>query len=766
MATILQISVSGLQAFQSKLATVSQNIANVNTEGYSRQTVDLTARPPEFVGFGYIGSGVKVAGITREYDAFINTQLISNTGLASQLNELYGLNSQLDNLVADPNAGLAPGLQNFFDAFQDVADDPSSLTARQVLLGQTDALINRFGNFQQRFDELAREANATIENSVIEVNSLAKDLAALNSQITAAFGNAANQPVNDLLDQRDLLVQKLAEHVSVSTVEQSDGALNVFIGSGQALVTGVVAQTLSTGVNEFDPTRKDIFVSNGNTTVNISQQLTGGRIGAATQFLDTSLEPARNAIGRIALVLASTVNAQNRLGMDLNGQLGGDFFSPLNTSTFGPVVTDSSRNSITGAGVVSAQITDAGSLTTSDYRLQYNGANQYTLTRLEDNTVFSIDASSGYPFTYNQDGVDFIIASAPGAGDSYLIRPTANGARGISAAISDPRSVAAAVPVRAENALSNTGTGQVGDTRISSATAYVADTYQVILADNAGAAAGGGVGVISEDGDNTVQYELRINGNLVYSQAEGAAPLADLNALAAQINGAVGTTGVRAYVNAAGTNLYLANEPPSATAITVTETLSTDAPADAADTVTGYFGSALTGVANTNTLTFSGAADSYIVLDSSSAAVADGAYTAGNTISFNGIQTSVSGTPNLGDVFTVSPNTSGVSDNRNVLLMAGLQNQLTLSGGTEDFNTAYTNLVAQIGTETRKVELTRDAQEVLLNQSVAAREAKSGVNLDEEAANMLQFQQAYQAVSQMIATADRMFQTIINVVSR
>jgi len=240
-----------------------------------------------------------------------------------------------------------------------------------------------------------------------------------------------------------------------------------------------------------------------------------------------------------------------------------------------------------------------------------------------------------------------------------------------------------------------------------------------------------------------------------------------LNALAGVINGATGSTGVRAYVNAAGTNLTLANDPASSVSINITETLNTTAgTVEAGDTVTGYFGSALTGTANTASLTYSSPADSYIVLDSSNNAVADGNYVSGSTISFNGIDTSLSGTANAGDQFFVRQNLGGVSDNRNMLLLGNFQNSLILNGGTSSFNEAYGNLVADIGTQTRTVELTRDAQEILLNQSIESRESISGVNLDEEAANLLQFQQAYQAMSQLILAADRMFQTILGVVGR
>ena len=771
MADIFDISVSGLRAFQSMLATTSHNIANVNTEGYSRQKVDLTTRTPQYQGFGYIGSGVEISKVSRQVDQFIDRQLVSNSSLLSQLNGYMDLISQLDNLVADPDAGLSPGIQNFFNSVQNVADDPSSLPARELLIGDAQTLIDRFSYFNQRFDDLQSNANSDVKNSVVEINNLAKNIGDLNRQISTALGNANTTPVNDLLDQRQQLVLKLSEHVSVSTVEQDDGSLNVFIGTGQALVVGFDAQTLSTGINQYDATKLDVFASNGTANVNVTNQLTGGAIGAALSFVDEVLTPSRNALGQLALGIADTFNTQHQAGMDLYGNLGGDFFNPVNSAGFGATVNDSVNNSAQGLGNVSASISDVGALTDSDYILRYDGSNNYSLTRLSDNTVTSISAGS-YPFTSASiDGFTVSINSAATAGDSWRIRPTANAIRGIDLAITDGRLIAAAVPVIGSADIQNTGTGLIGNTLVSNTGAYVADTYTVFTADNTSAVVDGGAtrGTITDTGANsTLQYELRVNGVLVYTQNEAAAPLANLSDLATQINTQVANTGVRAYVNAAGTDMYFVNDPQSTADITVQETLNTTAGVtEDADTVMGYFGSALTGATTpSNTITFSSPADSYIALNSSNTAVADGAYTSGNTISFNGISTQINGTVNLGDRFTVGQNTSGVSDNRNMLLLAGLQDQKTLAGGTASYLDVYGNMVADVGTRTRKTELTRDAQNILYNQSIEAREAKSGVNLDEEAANLVRYQQAYQAVAQVVSTADNLFQTLLSVLGR
>lgn len=771
MPDIFNISISGLRSFQNMLATTGHNISNVNTEGYSRQKVDLSTRVPEFTGGSYVGSGVRIASIRREYDQYVDAQLVANKSLLFQLEEMYNLSSRLDNLVADVDSGLSPSLQNFFKSIQNVSDDPASMPARKLLYADAQSLVNRFDFYNRRLVDLSNNAKSTISTSVAEINSIAKNITDLNRQITTALGNKTTQPVNDLLDQRQQLIVKLSEHVSVSTFEQDDGSLNVFIGTGQALVVGITAQKLSTGVNQYDSGKIEIVASNGNSSVTVTNQISGGKVGASLDYLDNVMQPAKNALGRIALGLANNINNQHKLGVDLNGDLGGNFFNPINTAGFGATVNDSSLNSVAGQGNISAQITSVANLTTSDYLLKYNGSNNYTLTRLSDNTVTALNPSS-YPFTSSAiDGFSVTINSAATAKDTWLIQPTAAGSGKISMALSDPAKIAAAAAVTGSADLQNKGSAKISDTVVSNMSAYVADTYRVFMADNANALADAGVsrGNIVDSGNNsTLQYELRINGVLVHSQNEAAAAVANLNALATQINTQVSNTGVRAYVNAAGTSMYLLNEPKSSADIVVNETLNTTAGvSEDADTVTGYFGSVLTGSTTPSaSITFNGDANSYIILNSANTAVADGSYSDGSTISFNGIQTKLSGTAKTGDMFTIAANSAGVSDNRNMLAIANLQSSLTLAGGTATFQDAFGFLVADVGTKTRQTEITKKAQNELFNQSVKTRASKSGVNLDEEAANLVRFQQAYQAIAQVVSTADTIFQTIIGIIGR
>ncbi len=336
---IFGTGVSGLLAFQRALGTTGHNISNVNTEGYSRQRVELNARPPQGTGSGFIGTGVEVATVARVYDGFLTAQVRAYTSTHSQLQEFYRLAGQVDNLLADPQAGLTPGLQRFFNAVHGVANDPSSIPARQVMLGEGQALIDRFRYLGERLGNLGEGVNTQIRNSVNDINSYAQALADINRRIVQAQGTVSGQPANDLLDQRDALIARLAERVAVSTVAQDDGALNVFIGNGQTLVLGGNAYPLTATADPYDPTRLEISYG----TANVSDQLVGGSLGATLDFRARILDPARNELGRLATGLAFSFNAQQRADLNLNDALGGDFFAPA-----APAVRPRSSN--TGGG--------------------------------------------------------------------------------------------------------------------------------------------------------------------------------------------------------------------------------------------------------------------------------------------------------------------------------------------------------------------------------------------------------------------------------
>lgn len=641
--SIYGISVSALNAAQIGLATTEHNIANANTPGFNRQVVETATRTPQIYGSGYVGQGTDVTTVKRIYNEFLAGQIQSEQAYASHLDSYYAEIKQIDNILADPNAGLSPALQDFFNSVNNVSSTPGSVPARQTMLSSAQFLATRLQSLNQRLSDIGNDINNQIGYSVTTINGYARQIAALNQNIVVAQ-NATGQPPNDLLDKRDQLVSELNKEIKASIIKQSDGSYNVFIGNGQSLVVGMQSFNLQTVQSLTDPGKLDVAYSGTTPGAFIRLQqgsLQGGKLGGLIDFRTNTLDAAQNALGHVAMGVAGLFNAQHQLGQDLNGALGGNFF---NMSV--PSVTPSTSNALNGStAAVTASIVDYSALTGSDYSLQYNGASGYTLTRLSDNTTTTY---ATLPQTV--DGVTINSTAGGIAGDTYLIRPTVNGARDFAVAISDTSKIAAAAPIRTAAPLSNLGTGRI----------------------SAGAV------------------------NQTPVTPDPAHPATDLDLL----------------------------QP-----VTITFTSATTFDV----TGTGV-GLPATGVA----------------------------YTPGADISYNGWTLQITGAPATGDTFTVGSNTGATADNRNALQLAALQTQNTLLGGTASFQGAYSRLVSQVGNKTRELDITSQAQASMVNLSIREHQSISGVNLDEEAANLLRYQRAYQAAGKALQVADSIFDTIIN----
>ena len=440
--TILSIGQSALAAAQVGLSTTGNNIANAATPGYSRQVVVQGAAMAQDFGFGFLGQGTEISTVKRIYSEFLGSQVRSAQTSKSGLDSYYAQIRQIDNLLADPAAGLSPALQGFFSGIQEMSSNPASIPSRQAALSSAEALASRFQSLAGRLKEMEQGVNSQVTSSVNVINSYGLQIAKLNDAI-GRVQSANGQPANDLLDQRDQLILDLNKEVRATVVKQGDGGYNVFIGNGQPLVVGVKAFSLTTATSPTNPERIEVAYQTATGPVIVGESsLGGGKHGGLLEFRSKTLEPAQNALGRVAIGLATTFNTQHKAGFDLNGDPGVDFFKLSQ-----PVANEHSKN--TGTADVTASISDANALTTSDYTLQYDGTN-YTLTRLSDNvkTIFPT-----LPKTV--DGVELKLASGdPDPGDSFLIRPTVNGASGFAAAITDPKLIAAAA-----------ATGAVGDNR-------------------------------------------------------------------------------------------------------------------------------------------------------------------------------------------------------------------------------------------------------------------------------------------------------------
>lgn len=678
---LISIAMTGIGAAQSGLLVTSNNIANLSTDGYTRQRTVQASNPTVMTGAGGFGQGVHVVTVERMYSQALNKQVLTAQSGVSSLETYQAQIAQIDNMMADKSAGLTPVIQDFFNAAQAVANTPSLTSARQSMVSAAQSMVGSFQNIYSRLSEIKDGVDSQISSFVNSINSYTQQIANLNGQILSAAA-LSGQPANDLLDKRDQLVGELNKLVKVDVSTSDDGSYNVFVGTGQQLVVGTTATQMKAIASSNDPTRTVVGLVGlaGNVQELPESLINGGKLGGMLSFRRDALDKSFNQLGLISASISQTFDAQHALGQDMLGNVAGSssFISNF-FSTGSPVVFGKSSNAV-GSPTVSATF-DAPSyngtnfytnLTDSDYRLSYDGTN-FTLKRLSDNTVWSgasiaavNTALAGNPqgFTLNA------TAGAFTAGDSYLIQPTRTVARQFSVDSSlaaDPRLIAAATPARASVALSNTGSATVGGVSITPNTASV--------------------------------------------------PIYSINGLPVTLSYSGGN---------------LSGFPAGSVTVTVGATSTTYPIAGAATTVPYTSGA---------TYTINGATPATSPL---------------------GVSLQLSGIPANGDTFTVSANTGGVEDSGNILRLGQLQTQSTMLGGSATIQDDYAAFVNDIGNKAATADVASSSQTALLSQATAAREALSGVNRDEEAAKLIEYQQAYQASAKVLETASKLFDTLIS----
>lgn len=625
MSQVLSSGLSGLLAFQRALDTTAHNIANANTEGYTRQRVEFATRPASQFSNGWIGRGVDVATVRRSVDDFLVAQTRNSSSSLERLSAFAAQSERVSNLFVGGENGLSGSLQKFQNAIQGVATEPTSVAARQVLLGEAQGLADRLDYIDTQLRDLDAETAAQVGTEASEINAIASGIARLNREIVNGVG-ATGQPPNDLLDQRDRLIDQLSAKVSVSVIPQDGNVLNVFIGNGQALVLNDKAATLSVAPDPNDSSRPRLVLSGGQGSSDVTSALSGGALGGLLDFRSQVLDPARNELGRIAAGLAEAVNTQHRAGVDLKGDFGTDLFAV-------GAVNSVARATNAGTAQASATISSAAALTGADYELRYDGS-AWSMKRLDSGATVTLSGtgSSGDPL--RADGLSIVVSGTPASGDTLLLRPTRDVVQGFQVLVSDATRIAAAAPVTASAHAANTGAATI--TR-----GEVLDPANGALQDT---------------------VEIRFLTPTTYS-----------------VNGA------------------------------------------------GSF-----------------------------------AYTSGQPIELNGWRVTIAGAPAAGDRFTIADGSAASGDNRNALALADALTAPRLDGGTTSISASLGRLTSQIGVATQQAQVNRDAQQVLQDEAATQRQNYSGVNLDEEAANMLRFQQAYQAAAQVIRIANEMFQTLLD----
>lgn len=617
MADLLNIGSSALYAAMKGLDLTGHNIANVGTEGYSRQRVDQSARPGNSISRIDSGGGVAVNGTQRLNDALVESALVRDGAELARLTAFDRLAQRTDALLSDPASGLANSLTSFFNGLEQVASDPASTAARQAALGTAQSLADRFGSLQDALSAIDTEIDTRLKQAVATVNDLSASIAKLNRSVASA---GQSVPA-DLLDQRATLLRQLSEQLGVSTVPQDDGSLNVFTSSGQPLVVGEKTMPLSTADDLYRPNRLDV-TSGG---ASVGTQLGGGLIGGLLDARRTLIDPAMGQLGRMAVTVATEVNRLQSEGLTSTGAVGAALFTAPQGRAF-------AARTNTGSASVQVAFGDVGALKGGDYLLRSTGSGwQLTRAGTGEAVAMSGSGSAADPLVF--EGLRLIVAGTAAVGDSFRVSPTHDAAAGLTLATHDPAAIAAAGRLSASASLANTGSG-----KLSAPT-------------------------VVDPGD-------------------------------AQL-------GTPATITFLGANSYRVGSGPAV------------------------------------------------------------AYAAGDTISANGWAVTLDGTAAAGDTFTIGPTPAGSGDNRNARALAGLAQLGLLDGGRTTLAGANSALVTQTGATALQVSTAKSAAEAVQTQSQSQRDAISGVNLDEEAANLVRYQQAYQAAAQVIATASSLFDTLL-----
>ncbi|HEA52320.1 flagellar hook-associated protein FlgK [Marinobacter antarcticus] len=675
MAGLIGIGLTGILGNQSALNTTGNNITNANTPGYSRQEVVFETQQGQRTGAGTIGKGVSVADIRRLANEYLVQQVREDSTLTGEQQALNSELSRLDNLLGGETTGLNNALNNFFASLQNAAEDPASLPQRQLVLSEAQQVVNRFQALSQEFIQQRESVKTQMQQGVKDANTLLKSIADLNLAISESPGLAQGRMPNELLDQRDEKLRQLSELVNIRVTETEGSQVNVSLSNGLSLVVGNNAAQLGTRGSAEDPTRLEFTLTNGGRTLNIDEQISGGKLGGLRRFDNEALKPAFDELGRIAIGVAASMNDQHQIGMDLEGDLGGLFFNDVNDlAVQRSRIVANANNQLPRDGQLAVEITDSTKLPAGSWTLQFSG----------DGRNFElIDKASGK--IVNQGRLPDPVQSEitmPGfnirvedgtfnAGDKYLIQPSRNAAESIGLQVNREEDLAFASPIRATTGDQNVGTGKI-------------------------------------DQGTMLNVRSPFTGSLLPGfQTAGELANGPLT-IAFAAGGPSGMTFTVTGPPPASATVGTANQPYEAGKI---NTVFSDDPAAGAD--------------------------------------------------YQGFQFKLTGQPATGDTFEIAYNSNGVSDNRNAELLAGLGTANTLNGKSQSFTESYAGLVEDIGVKTRQSQFDLEAGKTLLEQSTGQRESVSGVNLDEEAGKLIQYQAAYNASAKVISVAQDLFNTLL-----
>ena len=657
--SLLNVGARALLANQVALQTAGHNIANVNTPGYSRQTVVLQTVQGQFTGGGYIGQGVDVQTILRNQSELLTRQsAAAGSTQAADIVRSERLR-QLQEVFSGGTAGLGAAINDMMNAFSDVVTSPTDITARTVVLTRLDETAARMRTAGERLNELQYTVTEQLESSVTAINSLAKQMASINEQIARANGNG--QSPNDLLDQRDQIIRDINQYVQTTQIPADDGTVGLFVAGSQPLVLGTTASSLSIDDATQFPASGQIklfFNRTGAPPVEMDENvLGGGSVSGLLRFNNNDLTEGRNLLGRMAMAIGMTMNDQQNLGLTLDGVPGTDLFS----------LPASMPGYTNGAGVGTVSFTGPTQFAASDYEIRFTTGTAGQVVRLSDGKATPFTDAANLA-TLQIDGLNFNLTTPGNPGERMLFKPFSTAANNIQALVYSPRDLAVANPVNAAMGTANGGTMQLAGLKATG----LPNPPGLVLPANANPAALppilGGVQLQFTAGPPTT-YDVLDRGTAPPTVLAAAQPY---------------TSGAPISIN--GWEIKLQGSPKTGDTVVI-----------------------------------------------------------GNALD-----------PQYGDAFTRNAgNASALMSLRDVKMF----DESTLSDG-------YASAIAQVGTRTQSALFAAEMSTTIAANLERDRTAVSGVNLDEEAARLIQYQQAYQASSKMIQIAQNIFDSLLQGMGR
>jgi len=786
MADLLSTGISGVRTYQRALATVGNNIANVDTEGYSRQRLEIAENTSSSEGSLNIGNGARAIRVQRSYDGFVVESLRSSQSQLSKHEATLEYVTQLENILADKQLSLSTSLDGFFSAVQEVSMSPSSVAARQNMINVAKSTVSQFNSVGVQLSRIEDASYNDIKGKVNELNQFTSQLASINASLNRA--NTIDKQPNELLDRRDTLIQDMSKLLRIATVEKTNGSVDIHIGdvaSGQYLVQGVKGSTLGIQRSTTNAGEAVLMLSPHMNPQTVNQ-VVGGSITGILEFRQNALTVLRDELDTVAQVFVGEVNETHAMGINAQGNFGGELFSLGNIYSVTPGLN-------TGTGFVTVSAVPDAKIEKLTMALSYSDSTKlWTLT-----DTLSKKAVTGTS-ELTMGGIKVLLTGVPKDGDTFSLMSDKRPIDAMQVSVTDQLNLAAGGAISVARASSNGSTTRMLLDSYSKPAAAVADiSMDAALRNNIAEVASSTITpsnnlafVIPANTQNSRFYSTEENassnvqmqvftreGKQVYGSALNSSEQLSLltSANGFTTNASYDST----YNNQTGSNAYMdANVTvtnPSegdtrdyfALAGSLKEDLLVFVTGTGSAKVSGQWGSVATvdvreQLRQNIDIQFSADASSYVLRDATTNTnIASGVLTTGSTIEHNGWTVSFDGVIQANDKFSVRGNAYQAGDNRNLLNIIDLQSNKDIFSGRGDFTEVYTDIIGNLGNSVVQSAVSRDAQQIIVDQAQSKRDETSAVSLDEEAANLLRFQQAYQASAQVISTANKLFDTIL-----